>query len=66
VAFGKPKTVFKSAAGQLETDAQPCNQKNHENKDSCPNGSEWCGGPTNEDLPCFACFRDAKTIMEGQ
>jgi hypothetical protein len=24
---------------------------------TCPNGEEWCPGPNDDSLPCYACFR---------
>jgi hypothetical protein len=27
-----------------------------EEREECPNGSEWCPGPDADSLPCFACF----------
>ena len=31
-----------------------------EDDETCPNGSEWCDGGDGDQLPCFACFQDAR------
>ena len=31
-----------------------------EDDETCPNGEEWCDGGESNQLPCFACFQDAR------
>ena len=31
-----------------------------EDDETCPNGAEWCEGSDGDQLPCFACFQDAR------
>ena len=31
-----------------------------EDDETCPNGAEWCDGGDGDQLPCFACFQDAR------
>ena len=31
-----------------------------EDDDTCPNGEKWCDGGDGDQLPCFACFQDAR------
>lgn len=37
-----------------------------EEDDTCPNGEEWCDGPTGDDLPCFDCFDPEQDYNVGQ
>ena len=47
----------------LDEPAQTSDQQGttiDEDDETCPNGAEWCEGSEGDQLPCFACFQDAR------
>ena len=52
------ETIDKSAQRPDESD--PMTAPTEADEKTCPNGEAWCEGPESDDLPCFACFLDAR------